>query len=267
MSTTRTLKAGASGPLTFSIKGEFVSAHVTVGAVSKAEVTLSTDDPADSATAKAIEKATITGTRDGVHVEVPDLPGSGGITITNRGSGVVISGNVSSGMVISGGDVWVNGVHVQPGTHVGSVTTGIRAVIRLPRESSLTVRTSNSDYVVNGEDLSDVDFTSHNGSLTLSVPCRDLSFDAHNGSLDANTRIEQLDASTHNGGIHVTELHGNGKAKAHNGSITIVAKAAGRVTARAHNGNVTVLDPLNLAPTGALRVDANARNGSVHAPR
>lgn len=272
---TRTLTASSGGPLAFSVEGEFITAFVTVGGVSRATAELSTDDPPGGPAHDYIERATMKPTRDGVHLKVPTPPGGGNsTTIISRGSWGSSSVRMGSGaemiVVGRGGRTVVNGVTLGPGVYVGGdipgVIHGVKVIIRLPENSSLKVHVSESSFVVNGGKLKAVDYEGV-GGLTLNGDVDRIEFESNNGSLECNGAVEEVEATANNGSTIISNLYGNARATANNGSVSVTARAPGEVVARANNGDVTVRDPLGLHRTGQLKVKAIANNGSVRAPR
>lgn len=273
VSYSRTFTAASSGPVRFVVNGDFVAANVEVGRVSRAEAVLTTGDDRDGPAAEAIDKA-----RFSPHTPELNMPlnsgSSGGVTVVSSGdnyisvsqnsvvvdgemTGVVMTG--SGSMYVSGGEVWVNGVKVQPGKGGGKVSTGIKLTLRLPSGSSLKTNGKNGNYVVTGEQLEEVDFKNYNGSLDVQVPVEALEFDAYNGDLHATKRVGEVNADSYNGSLRVDYLHGNGHFSTYNGSIDVSCHAPGRVSGKSYNGNVNIVDAARLGDS--LKVKSTTRNG------
>lgn len=273
----RTLKASTSGPVRFSAKGDFNAIKVKVGSYSHAEVVLSTQDEPGGPAHDVIESARLVGSGDSVKLTMPDLPGSGGTTITHGRGGVTVvqsAGTVYGSMTgvtiggnVAGGDIVVNGVRLTPELLKAAgvpVSTGIDLELRLPTGSSLRVNAGNSgacNVDIQGQELDEVSLKGHNGTFYVYVPCELLEVDAHNAAILAAEPVKQIDLETHNGEIEVRRLHGSGRANVHNGSITIECHAPGKVKARSHNGTIGVHDRANLGDR--LRVDVDTHNGRI----
>ena len=268
----RVIESTTSGPISFSIAGPLAEAKVVVGEFEYASVALSTEDPEGSSAYEAIQDATMS--KDGVAMAVV-IPGKldEGVTVTSRRGGtyssVSVSGNavsyVSGGdMIVSGRDIVVNGVRVRGVNAAIPLSTGVKAEIRLPAESSLQVR-CDVDVIVRGDALKNVDYSSRNGGLDLRVDCEQVDFTSYNGSLSTSQGVKEVEAETYNGDIELEQLQGDAQAITYNGNVRIAACAAGKVSVRTYNGNIRVTDP-NCLGSQLLKIKTSSRNGSVRTP-
>ncbi|GAB3115813.1 hypothetical protein GCM10027160_23740 [Streptomyces calidiresistens] len=299
MSTTRSITADRSGPITIDASLLGHGGTITVRAAAdceRATLTITTTDQ-DGPAADAVRDATlrsdhglvanvqgkgdtggttvITGSGRGTHV----VQNFG--TVTGRVVGLQIGGNVVGGNInVGGGDVFVNGVRVsgQNATIIqGSAPIEITATV--PEGSSLLARTHSADVRAEGAILNvsahtqsgDVT-TGHAAKVTASTQSGDVRVEkaAHinaktqSGSLRLG-RTDVVEGSSMSGDITISDFGGTAHLKNMSGDIRIHATAGGDITASTMSGDVTVTATQD-ALTDDLNVQANSMSGRVNTP-
>lgn len=285
MTTDRTLTATSTGPTILDLDMPTGQIHVTVTDTDRAEITLTTDAPADSPIGRAITAATITthGQRATVRVPTTDQGGvtiqnGRGITVINGNGGIFVGGDMS-GVVVTGRSVHISGSHVAVHT-IPSIT----AQVRLPRSSALRVRTTTASVNTVGN-LESVDFASKSGDLDVQE-CGTLHANSVSGDIRAEYadhvaartvsgdmrlgRTETAELTSTSGDITISDFGGTARLTTVSGDITVHATEPGRVDASSTSGDINVTATAALAAgTGesALIVDASSRSGDVRTPR
>ncbi|MFD0883108.1 DUF4097 family beta strand repeat-containing protein [Streptosporangium algeriense] len=267
--TTRTLFAPLPADLVFEMAMPDGAVEVIADDIDHVEITLSTDATANSPAARAIADATLT-TRGSVvrlHVPAPEHD-----TMTVIGRNTVVTGLVIDADMVFLGD----GIVVTGGG-------GVRAVIRLPRGSSLWVETRSAQVHTRGL-LDTLDFESVSGDLIAdtvrSLTTTTTSGDVRAGVADGvsvstksgdirigRTSVAVLDSTS--GDIQIADFGGSGRLTTTSGDITVTATRPGRLCATSRSGDVTVSATADLAAlgTGGLIVDACSTSGDVRTPR
>ncbi len=101
-------------------------------------------------------------------------------------------------------------------------------------------------------------------SLDVTVPNNtDLQLTTHNGSIEIAGITGSLNGATHNGSITCREISGDARVETHNGPVDVSYSAAAspvcQVSITTYNGNIEFAGPPKLSAT----VDASTHNGSV----
>ncbi|WP_197038845.1 DUF4097 family beta strand repeat-containing protein [Herbidospora cretacea] len=281
--TERTLTAPITGPVCLDLTMPSGVIDVTVADTDRAQITLTTDDPADGTAARAISEASA---RTDVRVMTVHVPtpaaGQHGTTIINTGTGrTVITGTAAAGVVIIGGN---NHGNVFSGGQVisgGILTYVIRAAITLPCGSALRVGTKTGMVTTNGE-LEWVEFSSLSGGLNVDT-CVRLDARSTSGSICAKVadhatvrtvsgdidlqRSDAVTATSSSGDIRVDNFAGSAQVSTVSGDIDIHVCEPGQVAASSSSGDVTVTAPAELAASPDLSVQARSLSGRVRIPQ
>ncbi|MBG0814168.1 DUF4097 family beta strand repeat-containing protein [Planomonospora sp. ID82291] len=288
--TERTLSAPSTGPVVFDLTMASGLIDVTADDTDRAEITLTTDAPADSPAGHAIAAATLHTDARTVTARVP-VPEHDGVTIISgtRGGHTVISGTVNTGIIVTGsGTIHVSGSVISGDGIVnlsgGTATPGVRATVRLPRGSALRIDTKTARVTTRG-DLESIDFTAVSGDLDA-AECGKLTASTTSGNVRAEFadgaavrtvsgdihlgRTETAVLSSTSGDLHIGDFGGSARLTTVSGDITVHATEPGHITASATSGDITVTAPADLAAgtgEGALTVDARSISGTVRTPR
>jgi hypothetical protein len=264
------------------------AATVTVHAENRDDVTvtLTPADSADTVAADLIERATSTVSDDELRVNVPraEASGRGQTTIVRSGGHVrMTSHSVGPGSVVIGS---INGVTVVNGqviTGFGTTIIGgggglLRADVRMPHDSNLTVDTDSADVTTAGP-LDQVGYRAISGSLDLDV-AETVTAQTVSGGIDANTVITSLDARTTSGDIRVgmvdqatlytisgdvriRDANGTVRASTTSGDITVHVVHHARVTAGSVSGDVRVTHE----PGAQVDARLDSVSGRVRGPK
>jgi hypothetical protein len=289
ISTTRTLSAPIAGPVAFDLTMAHGLIRVTVGGTDRAELTLSTPDPADSPAGRAIAQASLSADVRVITAHVPtpegdvtivNHHGGGKVTITNTGGGVIIA---------SGGTMHISGAVIGRGArittmHGAGVAAGVTAELRLPAGSALGVSTKTGQVTTSGE-LEWARFHSTSGNLALDA-CGKLVASSTSGDIAADIadvveartvsgdirlgRTDAVKANTTSGDVSIADFGGSASLTTVSGDIAVHATEPGHLSASSTSGDVTVTAPAALAAaTGADALTVNARSvsGDVRTPR
>jgi DUF4097 and DUF4098 domain-containing protein YvlB len=121
-----------------------------------------------------------------------------------------------------------------------------------------------TNIVITGEALEDVDVKTYGGNLELQVECEDLGYDNYSGSLYASGEVKQATAETYNGNLTFDRLYGGAQLVTYNGNVHAACYAPGRVSGKSYNGDITIRDAANLGDS--LKVKASTYHGRTRTP-
>ena len=198
----------------------------------RASVTLEPLRPGDAEAARSIENATVTseGERFAVRVPSDGTTGTVGTTVVQRGPGTVY---MSSGTVTGS----VTGMVIGSGVTIIHGNAGVRATVRLPQFSAVSVRTRSADITAQGRLVGvDTETVSGDASITTAaiVTARTTSGDVLIGAAG------QVAAQTVSGDVTVRSLAGRAGIRTVSGDVAVHAERACTVQARSVSGDITV---------------------------
>ncbi|MGO1056469.1 DUF4097 family beta strand repeat-containing protein [Crossiella sp. CA198] len=249
---TRTIVSEQPGAIVLNLDVDHGEITVTVEDRQHAEITLTPLHPADPVAADLITRTTVTQQGQTCTVTMPSAP----MPIQQA------NGNAVVGQVF--GDVRGVVIGAVIGTHAGRITTGsstatlftggqVRAEVRLPAGSSVSVSTVSADLSAAGE---------------LDV----LRYQSMSGRLDATT-VAELDASTVSGSVTVWNASRagvstvSGAVELETTSNATIETVSGRIHLDSLNGRArakSVSGDITVHATGASTVDASTVSGDIH---
>lgn len=235
MSTTRTVTAARSGPVTLHSTLSAIDLHVTTEARSHGEITVSTADD-DGPSADTVNAATLNAHGGDLTVRVDH---TGGMTITHTGhGGTFTQTNVGGGVFIAGDNYGVTVVDGRIASGRGTYIRGGSPVVvtaRLPHGSTVVAGSQSGDITCDGV-FDDVDASSQSGDVRIGTAAR-------------------VTAQTQSGDIDVDALTGSGRLSSMSGDITVHGPASASCTARTMSGDVR--------SSGGIDVQASTMSGRV----
>ena len=109
----------------------------------------------------------------------------------------------------------------------------------------------------------DLQLTTHNGSIEIAGITGSLNGATHNGKVVARRVSGKATLGTHNGSITCREIAGDARVETHNGHVDVSYSAAAspvcQISITTYNGSIEFAGPPNLSAT----VDASTHNGSI----
>ncbi len=140
---------------------------------------------------------------------------------------------------------------------------GDRLIARIDKPTFLTNQSVSVGLDVQVPNESDLELTTHNGSIVIRNITGRLNGTTHNGKITAEQVSGTAELHTHNGSVTCREISGDSRLKSHNGSIKVYySKAAPSVcdiSLITYNGGIEIETPSNF--TGEF--DASTHNGSI----
>ena len=148
-------------------------------------------------------------------------------------------------------------------TKVKLQSFGDRLITKIDRPIFLRNQSVSVSLDVQVPNESDLELTTHNGSLEIKNITGQLNSTTHNGKITVEQVSGITELHTHNGSVTCREISGNTRLKSHNGSIRVYySKAAPSVCdilLITHNGGIELETPSDF--TG--EVDISTNNGSI----
>ncbi|MDT8301827.1 MAG: DUF4097 family beta strand repeat-containing protein [Sedimentisphaerales bacterium] len=110
---------------------------------------------------------------------------------------------------------------------------------------------------------SDLELTTHNGSLEIRNITGRLNGTTHNGRITAKQISGRTELHTHNGSVTCREISGDSRLKSHNGSIRVyysdAAPSVCDISLITYNGGIEIETPSNFSG----EIDISTSNGSI----
>jgi len=148
-------------------------------------------------------------------------------------------------------------------TKVKLQSFGDRLIAKIDRPAYLRNQSVSVSLDVQVPNESDLELTTHNGSLEITNITGRLNCTTHNGKITTEQVSGITELHTHNGSVTCREISGDTRLKSHNGSIRVYySKAAPSVCdilLLTHNGGIELETPSDF--TG--EVDISTSNGSI----
>jgi hypothetical protein len=240
MSTTRTIQAAHSGPVTIRTNLPASNLTVSAGDYDVAELTITTVDD-EGPSVDAVNGAELRASGDVLECRLPRGGGStmvqsfgGGSVVVGQNFGIV-AGNVTGMVMNGGGGTYINGVRVSPGTHVMVGGSPIVVTARVPHGSSVRAESISGDVETFGA-LDAVNAASTSGDVIVD-------------------EAREVRANTTSGDISVARLTGTADLNSVSGNVGVVGDSTTRAYARTVSGNVR--------GAGGVDLDASTVSGRV----
>ena len=148
-------------------------------------------------------------------------------------------------------------------TKVKLETFGDRLTTKIVKPTFLTNQSVNVSFDVQVPNESDLELTTHNGSVVIRNITGRLNCTTHNGKITAEKVSGTAELHAHNGSVTCREISGDTRLKSHNGSIKVYySKAAPSVCdilLITYNGGIELATPSNFSG----EFDASTHNGSI----
>lgn len=140
---------------------------------------------------------------------------------------------------------------------------GNRLIAKIDKPTILTNKSVSVSLDVQVPNESDLELTTHNGSVEIRNITGRLNGTTHNGKITAEQVSGAAELHTHNGSVTCREISGDSRLKSHNGSIKVYySKAAPSVcdiSLITYNGGIEIETPSNFSG----EFNASTHNGSI----
>ena len=136
-------------------------------------------------------------------------------------------------------------------------------IVKIDKPTSLRNQSVSVSLDVQVPNESDLELTTHNGSVVIRNITGRLDCTTHNGKITANQVSGTAELITHNGSVNCREISGDSRLRTHNGGIKVYySKAASSVcdiSLITYNGGIELETPSNFSG----EFDASTHNGSI----
>jgi DUF4097 and DUF4098 domain-containing protein YvlB len=140
---------------------------------------------------------------------------------------------------------------------------GGRLIARINKPASLTNQSVSVSLNVQVPNESDLELTTHNGSVKIKNITGRLNGTTHNGRITAEQVSGTAELHTHNGSIICREISGDTRLKTHNGSVKVyysnTAPSVCDISLITYNGGIELETPSNFSG----EFNASTHNGSI----
>ncbi len=148
-------------------------------------------------------------------------------------------------------------------TKVKLESFGDRLIAKIDKPTSMTNQSVSVSLDVQVPDESDLELTTHNGSLEITNITGRLNGTTHNGEITAEQVSGTAELHTHNGSVTCREISGDSRLKSHKGSIRVYYSQAAPpvcdISIITYNGGIEIETPSNFSG----EVDISTHNGSI----
>jgi DUF4097 and DUF4098 domain-containing protein YvlB len=140
---------------------------------------------------------------------------------------------------------------------------GDRLIAKINRPTSLRNQSVSVSLDVQVPNESDLELTTHNGSVEITNITGRLNGTSHNGKITAEQVSGIAELHTHNGSVVCREISGDTRLRTHNGSIKVyysqAAPSVCDISLITSNGGIEIATPSNFSG----EVDISTHNGSI----
>lgn len=140
---------------------------------------------------------------------------------------------------------------------------GGRLIAKIDKPTFLTNKSVSVSLDVQLPDESDLELTTHNGSVQIRNVVGRLSGTTHNGRITAEQVSGTAQLHTHNGSVTCREISGDCRLKSHNGSVKVYYSKAAEsicdISLITYNGGIELETPSNFSG----EFSASTHNGSI----
>ncbi len=202
-----------------------------------------------------------------VQLSAPLSPGSSFATQTHNGSITITGADVTDCNLTAT-------ITARATTEEDAKKLAERTTIKLePFGDKLTAKIDKPTFLMNQSvsvsldvtlpNRTDLELTTHNGSIIITNITGRLNGTTHNGKVTAEQISGTVELRTHNGSVICREVSGDTQLKTHNGNVKLYYSEAApslcNISLITYNGSIDLTTPSNFSG----KVDASTHNGSI----
>jgi len=148
-------------------------------------------------------------------------------------------------------------------TKVKLESSGDRLIVKIDKPAFLTNQSVSVSLDVQVPNESDLELTTHNGSVEITKITGRLDCTTHNGKITAEQVSGTAELLTHNGSVICREISGDTRLRTHNGSVKVYyskeAPSVCDISLITSNGGIEIATPSSFSG----EIDISTSNGSI----
>jgi DUF4097 and DUF4098 domain-containing protein YvlB len=203
-----------------------------------------------------------------VQLSAPLSPGSGFAARTHNGSITIAGADVTDCNVTA--TITARAITEEDAKELAERTTvklepfGDKLTAKIDKPTLLVNKSVSVSLDVQVPNRTDLELTTHNGSIRVTDITGRLNATTHNGKVTAEQISGTTELHTHNGSVICREISGDTQLKTHNGGIKVyyseTAPSVCNISLITYNGGIELATPSDFSGD----VDASTHNGSIN---
>ncbi len=202
-----------------------------------------------------------------VQLSAPLSPGSGFAAQTHNGSITITGADVTdcnlTATIIARATTEEDAKKLAERTTIKLEPFGDKLTAKIDKPTFLMNQSVSVSLDVQVPNQTDLELTTHNGSIRITNITGRLNGTTHNGKVTAEQISGTVELRTHNGSVICREVSGDTQLKTHNGSVKLyyseAAPSVCNISLITYNGSIDLTTPSNFSG----EVDASTHNGSI----
>ena len=202
-----------------------------------------------------------------VQLSAPLSPGSGFAAQTHNGSITITGADVTdcnlTATIIARATTEEDAKKLAERTTIKLEPFGNKLTAKIDKPTFLMNQSVSVSLDVQVPNQTDLELTTHNGSIRITNITGRLNGTTHNGKVTAEQISGTVELRTHNGSVICREVSGDTQLKTHNGNVKLyysqAAPSVCNISLITYNGGIDLTTPSNFSG----KVDASTHNGSI----
>ncbi len=202
-----------------------------------------------------------------IQLSAPLSPGSGFAAQTHNGSITIAGADVTdcnlTATIIARATTEEDAKKLAERTTIKLEPFGDKLTAKIDKPTFLMNQSVSVSLDVMVPNRTDLELTTHNGSIRITNITGRLNGTTHNGKVTAEQVSGTVELRTHNGSVICREVSGDTQLKTHNGSVKLyyseAAPSVCNISLITYNGSIELAAPSNFSG----EVDASTHNGSI----